>query len=251
MASVTATIQARLSSSRLPGKVLSPIAGVPMLALQIKRIKMCRLVDNIVIATTDQPADDDIEKLAIELNVGVFRGSEDDVLNRVASALQHFNVDIHLELLGDNPIFDPALAEFMIGYFLKHRNEFDYVSNQLKTTFPPGAEMSVYSAEVLIEAEKLAAQDKLREHTGPHIYQNPDRHRIKNIEAPAHLRYPEMYLEVDTPEDLAVVTSVFEHFLPERPWFSLADAIDFLNDRPELSTSNQGVERRWRSFRQE
>lgn len=246
---IDATIQARLGSSRLPGKVLKPILGKPMLTLQIERIRQSLLIDRVIIATTDQPLDDAIERLAHELGCPCFRGSENDVLGRVASALVEHEVEVHVEFQGDNPMPDPLVIDSIVGYYLKNSDACDYVSNALETTYPPGAEVSVYPAAVLIDAERRSDAAVPREHVGPHIYLHPERYRIRNLEAPQWLRRPHLHLEVDTEEDFDLVSAVFEHFYPANPGFGLAQVIAFVDEHPELAERNAGVERRWKRFR--
>jgi spore coat polysaccharide biosynthesis protein SpsF len=247
---IDATIQARMGSSRLPGKVLKPILGRPILALLIERLQQSMLLDRIIVATSTAPADNEIERLATEVGVDCFRGSEDDVLGRVVGALTKFDVDVHVEFQGDNMLPDPLLIDAIIGYYLKHSSECDYVTNGLKTTYPPGTEVSVYPARVLIDAERLATDASLREHVGIHIHQRPDRYRVCNLEAPPWLHRPELHLEIDTDEDFEVVRTVYEHFYPHNPGFSLAQVIEFA-DRTGLAERNRAVERRWRAFRRD
>ncbi len=245
---IDATIQARLGSSRLPGKVLKEISGKPLLEIQIERLRRSRHIDRIIIATTHSPANDQIEALASRLGCGCFRGSEDDVLGRLVGALAAFGVETHAEFQGDNPLPDPGLVDFVVGFFLEHP-EFDYVTNALKTTYPPGQEVSVYRAATLADAEKHAIGSLLREHVGLHIYQNPDRYRIHNIEAPSEFRRPDFHLEVDTEEDFRLVEAVYNHFMPHHPGFSLSDMIAFLDANPDLAGQNTAVPRRWQKFR--
>lgn len=245
---ISATVAARVGSTRLPGKVLRPILGKPMLALQIERIRQSRLIDDVILATSDQPENDALEALARELGIPCFRGSEEDVLGRITGALRAFNVDIHVEFMGDNPVPDPLLIDSIIGVYLKHQDEYDYVSNALKTTYPPGAEVSVYPAAVLLDAEQRVSDPGLREHVGIHIYRHPERYRILNLEAPPWLRFPDIHLEVDTEEDFEVVSAVYEHLYPRNPGFSLLQAVEFLLECG-LAVKNRNVERRWRAFR--
>jgi spore coat polysaccharide biosynthesis protein SpsF len=245
---ITATIQARVASTRLPGKVLKPILGRPMLARQIERIQQSRLIDSVIVATSTAPENDPLERLAREAGAGCFRGSEDDVLGRVVGALKADDTELHVEFQGDNPMPDAVLVDAVIGFYLKHAGEYDYVTNALTTTFPPGAEVYVYPARVLIDAERHATDARLREHVGPHIYQHPERYRIRNLEAPPWLHYPDLHLEVDTDEDFHVVNAIYEHLYPKSPGFSLQQAIEFAVESG-LAARNQGVERRWRAFR--
>ena len=245
---IDATIQARMGSSRLPGKVLLPVAGVPMLARQIERIRQSRLIDRVIVATSDRPQDDAIVQSTKDIGVDYFRGSEDDVLGRVVGALRAFEVDVHVEFQGDNLLPDALLIDSVVGYFLKHRDQWDYVTNALKTTYPPGSEVTVYAAETLFEAEALWESHRPREHVGPHIYQRPDHFRICNLEAPPSLYYPYLHFEVDTREDYDVICQIYEHFLPDNPGFSLAQAIDYAL-ASDIYKKNVGVPRRWKEFR--
>ena len=240
-----------MGSSRLPGKVLKPILGKPMLALQVERIKRSLLIDEVVIATSVESQDTAIEELAAELGVGCFRGSEDDVLSRVAEASREFDIDINVELMGDSPIPDPMLVDSMIGYFLKNADKLDYLTNALRTTYPPGTEVYVYPSAVLYDAEEKATDLELREHVGPNIYLHPDRYRICNLEAPPWFHYPELYLEVDTNEDFEVISAIYQNLYESNPGFGLAQVIDFMNAHPELANLNSRVERRWKAFRQD
>lgn len=245
---VVATVQARTSSSRLPGKVLRPILGKPMLALQVERIQRSRLIDEVVIATSDKPQDDPIERLACEVGVGCFRGSEDDVLSRIVGALKASSADVHAEFMGDSPLPDPLVIDQVIGYFLKHADRYDYVSNALTITYPPGIDVYVYPAAVLYALEREIAGPE-REYVDVHIIRRPERYRLCNLEAPPELRMPELHLEVDTQEDFDVISAIYEHFYPRDPDFSLAQILDFIRAHPELAEHNRHVERRWVAVR--
>ena len=248
---ISATIQARMASSRLPGKVLKPILGKPMLSLQIERIQQSMLIDEVIIATSDSVKDDPIEALAHRLGVYCFRGSEDDVLSRIVGALKKYKVEIHVEFMGDNPMPDPLLIDAIIGFYLRNAAKYDFVTNGLKTTYPPGAEVYVYPAEVLFDAEKHATDPALREHVGLLIYQHPERYRIYNLEAPPWFYAPDFHLEVDTQEDFEVVSAIYEALYPGNPGFTLSQVIEFLRKNEALANKNRYVERRWKVFREE
>lgn len=248
---VTATVQARVGSSRLPGKVLKPICGKPMLQLQLERIRRARLVDEVVVATSTAPADDAIAALGASLGIPVFRGPEDDVLGRIVGLLKARPVELHVELIGDSPFTDPHIVDEAVGFYLKNSEAYDYVSNGTEVTYPSGLEVNVYPARALIEAEALVApDDPLREHVDIHLSKNP-RVRKACLRAPPHYHRPEVFLEVDTAKDFAMVSAVFEHFLGRgREHFSLAQILDFLDGRPDLVKLNQAEERRWWRFKE-
>ena len=248
---ITATVQARTGSSRLPGKVLKPIAGVPMLARQLERIKRSRLVDEVVIATSTNPGDDAIAALGASIGVPVFRGSEDDVLGRITSLLKERRVELHVELIGDSPLTDPQIVDEIVGFYLKHAGEYDYVSNGTEVTYPSGMEVNVYPASALIDAEsRVRPDDPLREHVDIHLSKDPRRRRA-SLRAPEHFHRPDVFLEVDTAKDFEMVTAVFEHFLSRgQAHFGLGQILDFLKSRPDLVKLNQGEERRWWQFKE-
>jgi len=243
-----ATIQARMGSSRLPGKVLLPIVGRPMLAHQIERIQRSQRLDALWVATSTEPQDNPIEALAQQAGVPCFRGSEHDVLSRLAGVLSQAQAELHVEFMGDSPLPDPGVIDEVIDFALRHRAQYDYVSNALTTTYPPGADVTVYPAQIFFETERQVTDPTLREHGGWNITQRVDPRRIRNLEAPPELHHPDFHIEVDTQEDLEVVSAVFEHFLPDKPHFTLAQIIDFLKSHPELAKRNRHVERRWKSF---
>lgn len=245
---IDATIQARMGSSRLPGKVLLPVAGQPLLARIVERIRRSRLIDRVIIATSSSRQDDPVAELAERMGCPCFRGSEDDVLGRVTDALKAFEVDTHVEFQGDNALPDPLLIDAIVGYYLKYRDEYDYVTTALRTTYPPGSEVTVYAASALIQSEAEWEPGRSREHVGPHIYQRSERFRCRNLEAPAEYYYPDIHLEVDTIEDYQVVCQLYDHFLPRKPEFTLAEAIDYAV-RSGIWHNNADIPRRWRSYR--
>jgi spore coat polysaccharide biosynthesis protein SpsF len=244
---IDATIQARMGASRLPGKMLLPVAGVPLLARIIERIRQSGLIGRVIVATSTSPQDDALVALASELGALCFRGSENDVLGRVVAALDAFDVDVHVEFQGDNALPDRTLIDSTIRFFLDHRHDVDYVSTALRTTYPPGTEVSVYAADTLRRAEE-AKSDVPREHVGPHIYKRPDLFRCHGLEAPPSLCEPNMHFEVDTAEDYAVVCRLYEHFLPDNPGFTVAQAIEFAR-ASGICTANVDVPRRWLAYR--
>ncbi len=248
--SVDATIQARTGSSRLPNKVLKPVLGKALLQHQIERIQRASTINRVVLATSDLAQDDPLEDLAHSMGILCFRGSETDVISRVCGALEKFEIDIHAEFQGDNSIPDPAVIDFVVGYFLEHSEKFDYVTNALKTTYPPGLEVSVYPSRILFDANLRASNSEHREYVGFHINQHPDVYRLKNIEAPAAISRPDLHLEVDTEEDFLLVSHIYEHFASQ-PNFTIEDVVAYTDAHPHLTQSNSGIERRWKQYRQE
>lgn len=248
---ITATIQARMGSTRMPGKVLADLCGKPMLQWQVERIRRSRLIDNLVIGTSVSTADDVIEDFCFANNIECYRGSENDVLNRITSLLVDKSVGLHVECYGDSPLIDPQIIDEFIGYYFKHQDQADYFSSALKTTYPPGFEVTIYPAKILIEVNKLISPfDPMREHVGYNITRFPDRYRLCSLEAPPWFAVPNIYLEVDTPEDFSVIYSVIKHFVDKgQNHFGLSEVLELLRKNPEISLINLEVERRWKKLR--
>ena len=245
-----ASIQARLSSSRLPGKVLKKLEGKTVLQWQIERLRRCRLIDDIVIATTTSQVDDEIENFCKEQHVECFRGSENDVLQRITDLITEYQAEIHVECFGDSPLIDPQIVDEYIGFLLKNIDEIDLVTNTLKTTYPPGSEVTVYKGATLSKANMLVdAGDPLREHVSLNIKSRPHLFSNVNIEAPTHLHYPDLYIELDTKEDLLVMQFIFEEMTKtEHQNFTLAEIITLMRNNPEMANINNKVTRRWKQF---
>jgi spore coat polysaccharide biosynthesis protein SpsF len=224
-----------------------------MLQWQVERLQQSRLVDRVVVATSTNPTDDKIEDFCKDLGICCYRGSEVDVLSRIAGMVREFKVDLHVECYGDSPLIDPQIVDEFIGYFLKHRGSSDYVSSALKTTYPPGLEVTLYPASVLLETHAAVAHDDpLREHAGYNITRFPERYRLISLVAPTFYHHPDTYLEVDTSEDLEVMRAVIGHFAArDRIHFNLGQILDLIRQYPEISARNRGVERRWKALRKQ
>jgi spore coat polysaccharide biosynthesis protein SpsF len=238
MERVVATIEARMTSSRLPGKVLLPANGKPLLELMVERLKRAEHVDEIVIATTEDATSDPLQQLAERLNIGCFRGSEDDVLARVLGAAQAYDADLIVELTGDCPLIDPALVDHVIA---RHREGgADYTANLLEKSYPLGFAVQVFPTEVLEEVASLTDDPADREHVSLYIYEHPERYRLRSVVSD-HPESAELRLTVDTPEDYELVKTVFEE-LPAG--FTLHDILELFDRRPELKAINQHVEQK-------
>jgi spore coat polysaccharide biosynthesis protein SpsF len=236
---VTAVLQARTSSSRLPGKVLHDLAGAPMLLRQIERIRRSRLIDNLVVATSLDSSDDQLTKILARANVATYRGSLDDVLGRFVGAIQGFEPQHVVRLTGDCPLADPDVIDAVIAQHLVGRA--DLTCNTAPPTFPDGLDVEVVRAEVLRAAAGEAALLLEREHVTQFFYRRPERFRIVNYvlaEDLSHLRWT-----VDEPEDLIFVRAVYDAFFPKQPQFSFRDVLALLKQRPELEAINANYER--------
>jgi len=240
-----------MGSSRFPGKVLKCVGGKPLLQIQLERIRRSRLVDEIIVATTMNPRDEPIVNLAAKAGVGCYRGSEDDVLGRIAGLIRAHAVELHVELIGDSPLTDPQIVDEIIGVFLKAEGAYDYVSNGTALTYPSGMEVNVYPGRVLLDADsRVAADDPMREHVDIHISKNP-RFRRHVVAAPPWFQRPNVFLEVDTEQDFRMMSQLIGHFIEAgQDHFGLAQILDYLDRHPELAALNRDVPRRWLSLKQ-
>jgi len=236
---IVSTVEARMGSTRLPGKTLAPIMGRPMLDLLIERLSQSKQIDQIVVATTTESEDDRIEKLCRDLQVGCFRGSSEDVLDRVLRAAREFGASLIVEMTGDCPLLDPAVVEQVISLFLS--GDYDYVSNIRERTYPRGLDTQVFSTVVLAEVSEITQDPADRENVSLYIYEHPERYRLGNLVAPQEIRRPDLRLTVDTTEDLALVREIYERLYPRKPDFSTRDVVELLNAHPELVTTNAHV----------
>ena len=239
MTNILAILQARVSSSRLPGKVLKPIMGRPMLALQIERVLQAKQIDQLIIATSTDPSDDALETLCREINVPCYRGSLNDVLDRFYQAAQTFKSDHIVRITGDCPLIDPEVIDDVITFYLN--SDYDYASNAVEPTFPDGLDIEIFRYSVLEEAGEKARLPSQREHVTPFIHQQPNRYRIghyRNTENLSHLRWT-----VDEPEDFNLINKIYEELYPATPNFRMADILNLLQQRPEWLTINRQFKR--------
>lgn len=240
---IIATIEARMTSSRLPGKVLMEAVNKPMLELMIERLRRVPSLDAIAIATTVNAADDPIEDLAKRLSVGCYRGSEEDVLQRVLDTAQFYEADIIVQLTGDCPLIDPEIIEHTIQRYLQ--SNVDYAANTLTRTYPIGMDTTVFATDILADVAGRTNDPTDREHVSLFIYRHPELYSLENYAAPRALTYPEMRLTLDTPEDLELIRAIFERLYPKNPEFTLNDILVFLDQNPEIVRMNEGVKHRY------
>ncbi len=232
---ILAILQARFSSSRLPGKVLQPLLGKPMLSRQIERILRSERIDRLVLATSTDPEDDAVAAVAAETGIACSRGSLDDVLDRFYRAALPYQPQHIVRLTGDCPLIDPAVIDGTIWFYLEGR--YDYVSNALEPTFPDGLDVEVFRFFALEAAWREAMLPSQREHVTLFINQAPGRFRIGNYGHAggdlSHLRWT-----VDEPEDLALVMRIYEALYPKDPAFSMEDILVLLERDPSLMKIN-------------
>lgn len=235
-------IQARMTSTRLPGKVLRQVNNKPLLQYMVERLQRIQLADQIVIATTTNQTDDCIAELATRLDIGCFRGSEEDVLDRVLQAAKAFKIDIIVETTGDCPLIDPIESNKVIEKYLA--NDVDYVSNVLQRTYPRGMDTQVFSTATLDKVAQETQDPIDREHVSYYIYQHPEQFNLANISAPSALNHPEVRLTVDTIEDATLIETLIKNLYADEPCPSLEVILKHLQENPKLLEINQHVEQK-------
>lgn len=235
---VVAIIQARMGSTRLPGKVMKKVLGKPLLTYLIERIKRAQLIDDFVVATSVLQVDDVIEEYCIEHNINCYRGSEADVLLRYFDAAIWSHADYIVRVCADSPLIDPEVIDELVKIFFSELN-CDYASNTISQTYPLGMNAEIFSFAALQKAHLGGALDYEREHVTPYIYNHPDRFKI----LPIHLKenFSGIRLTVDYEEDFELVKSVIEHFYPINQSFGLDEILDFLNKNSYLLRLNANL----------
>ena len=223
-----------MGSTRLPGKVLKDIAGRPMLSYQMERLRRVKRVERIVVATTDQPADDVVERFCQKEKIACVRGSEHDVLARYHLAIERFPADVVVRITADCPLIDPAIVDEAIAAY-----EPDYVSNMLEKTYPYGMAVEVFSAQALREAHREAKDPAEREHVTPFIWRRPQRYRLKSLTMTPNLSHHRW--TVDTPEDFELVSRLLKTL---KPHFTLQDVLAILDEHPDWCAINAHVEQK-------
>ncbi len=241
---IVATIEARMTSSRLPGKVLLPLAGRPALERMIERLKRSKYLDAIVVATTTNTVDDPIVDLAYRLGVHDFRGSELDVLGRVLGAARSVGADIIVELTGDCPLLDWRVVDRGIEEFFTH--DVDYAANHVvpPLTFPNGLNVQVFPTAVLAEVDMLTQDPIDRVHVSYYIYRIPGKYRVHMWKASPDYFGPDLRITLDEQADYKLINTIFERLLPTNEDFSGADVVRFLREHPDLAAINSHVKQK-------
>lgn len=236
-AKVVIVVQARMSSSRLPGKVMMPILGKSLLARMIERLSMIRNEVTIVIATTQQPEDDVIAAEATAMAIPYYRGNLDNLLDRHYQAAKIHNADIVLKIPSDCPLIDPRIIDHMITFFINHPS--DYLSNLHPATWPDGNDVEIMTMDCLQSTWQNAKRPLELEHTTPYIWENPHLYHIGNVSWDTGKDYSMSHrFTIDYQEDYLFIKRVFEELYPAKNNFSCHDIIDLLERKPEIYELN-------------
>lgn len=230
---LAAVIQARMGSTRLPGKTVAEVCGKPLLQHLIERVRVSHFIEDVIIATTTKVQDDVLVEFAGRLGLKCFRGSEEDVLDRIYKAAQHYGVDSVVRVTPDCPLMDPHILDKIIEVYLS--GNYDYVSNTLFCTYPDGLDVEVFSFPALHRAWQEAQLPSEREHVTPYL-RKLSRFRIFNVESSVNLAH--FKWSVDNAGDLKFVRAVYERLYNDKKIFHLEDVLRLIDDQPELGKLN-------------
>lgn len=236
---ITAIIQARVNSTRLPNKIFSDILGKPLIWHVVERIKQSLLIGKIVLATTLNKKDDIIEEWAKENQIYFYRGSEDDVLERYYETAKKYNATNIARITSDDPFKDPEIIDKVVKLFLDNNLDFAYNNNPV--SFPEGLDTEVFSFKALERAHLYSREAFEREHVTQYFYRNPEKFSQKNLscnENFSHLRWT-----MDTIEDLEMTRMVYAELYHENPNFRMSDILALLKRKPEIARINSSVKR--------
>lgn len=237
-------IQARMGSTRLPGKVMKKIFGKTVLEHVVQRTIAACGVDRIVIATTTLEQDKAIVEEAEKIGVEVFCGEELDVLSRYYQAAMQNRAETIVRITSDCPLIDSGILSEMISIY--HNNDFDYVTNTLKRSFPRGLDIEIFSLRTLQEAYQQVSDKEFKEHVTPYIYTNPERFSIHHYESKED--YSQYRWTLDTEEDWILINKIYENLYVENELFSWERGVELMKKKPELAEINAHIQQKKISY---
>lgn len=236
---ITAIIQARMKSTRLPGKIMIEFSGNTLLGHIIERLKHSGFISKIIVATTHNPADDVVAEWASANAIDYFRGDEADVLNRYYEAAKFFNARHIARITSDDPFKDPQVIDAVVNLYLKESLDFAY--NNRPPSFPEGLDTEIFSFQSLETANRDAADPFEREHVTQHFYRNPKKFKQQNLSS--LVDYSDLRWTIDTREDLKMTKLVYDHLYRKGQIFLMEDIVKLLAEKPEIKAINQSVSR--------
>ena len=241
---IATVIACRMGSSRLPGKTTKPILGKPMIQQMVERVQRSKYVTSVMLATSTSHEDDPIEALTKQIGIGCFRGSPEDVLDRIDAAAQSANADLIVELLGDNPLVHADLIDDVIEFHKGSGNDYsasvtaEYPHAGDAKKFPVGIRVQVFPPSVLHDSAVRATSQYHRENSTTFLYEHPDLYKLGYLQAegkwePAHR--PELTFAVNFPRNFELVSRIFERNYPKNPNFTLIDVLETYDADPALA----------------
>lgn len=237
---IVVIIQARMTSSRLPGKVMMPILNKSLLVRMTERVNQCAYPIIAVIATSTDSSDDIIEREARENNIHCYRGSLNNLLDRHYQAAKLHQADLVIKIPSDCPLIDPRIIDETLDVYYRNNGVYDYVSNLHPATYPDGNDVEIMTMECLTRAYSMAKETWELEHTTPVIWEHPEQFYIGNYEWATGLDLSMSHrFTIDYPEDYLFVLKVYEMLYPGKPNFSCNDILQLLEKHPEIYSINE------------
>jgi spore coat polysaccharide biosynthesis protein SpsF len=236
-----AIVQARMGSTRLPGKVLLDLHGKPMVIRQLQRLQRAERLDQIVVATSSEPIDDVLAETVLDAGFEVVRGPVEDVLERYVHAIDETEADVVVRLTADCPLTSPAVIDAVVSHF--NSSNADYVSNTMKPTYPDGLDVEVVLARVLKDVASVSTDTAEREHVTLGVYRRTDAYRIENVTDPSGRDNSALRWTVDSQDDFDFVCEIYRLLLPSKPDFEYDDVLELLAAHPELNRTESDARR--------
>lgn len=239
---IVCIVQARVGSTRLPGKVLKKICGKTVLEHDVIRLKLIKNIDEIVIATTELDRDNKIVEECKKMNVKYFRGSEQNVLARYYYAAKENNADIVVRVTSDCPLIDPEVSSKIIEFYLENMDKYDYVSNTIDRTYPRGLDIEVFSFKALEKTFKEAIIERDKEHVTPYIWDNPD--KFKLCQYRNDIDYSYLRWTLDTEEDYLLISTVYKELYGTKDILGFNNIIELFKKKPNIRQINENIEQK-------
>jgi len=237
---IVTVIQARIGSSRLPGKIMLPLADKPLILRMYERVAFSKYAGKIIVAITKDQLDNELFNLCKKNNIEIYRGNTLDLLDRHFQTAKIFNADVVLKIPSDCPLIDPEIIDKVILYYINSRDKYDFVSNLHPPTYPDGNDVEVMSFKALENAWINAKKDFEREHTTPYIWENLDKFRVGNVVWETGLDYSLTHrFTIDYKEDYEFIKRVYDELYVKNNRFSLNDILELLEKKPEIKKINQ------------
>lgn len=223
---VVGIIQARMGSSRRPGKSLADLAGKPLLYRFIERVKRAKELDEIVLATTGKKEDDVLAKIAADMGIQVYRGSENDLVDRYYQAAKQFNADVVVRLCADNPVVEPGEVDRIVQFHLQSDNDFSSNTNNIDNNgYPDGLGAEVYNFETFERLRETTSTPSHREHPHSYIYENRAEFKFGTIPCPPEFVRPELKLDVNTEEEYLFLKAIYDYWYGQKKDFHITDIL--------------------------
>lgn len=236
---VVAIVQARVGSTRLPGKVFELVSGKPLIWHIFERLKCSQKINNLVLATTTNEKDDKLAEWAEQNKFDCFRGSESDVLSRYYHCAKEFNADIVVRITADDPFKDHRIIDKAINFLIK--DNLDFVCNNNPPSYPEGMDVEVFTFNALEQSFNESKDPFEREHVTQYIHRNKDIFAIQNLKYDHDLSY--LRWTIDTLSDLQMTREVYNGLYKEQVIFSFNEILEFISKNPQIEIINQGEKR--------